>query len=260
MSNVLRTDGEDVQPVEERRETPQDLRMLRQLGDYAVSQCILKNPLFRKLSTGKLTHAERTLVREQLRCTQEPLRKLAETGAGEAIKGKDPETALCLQRVSQFMLSGGEGAVMPAVHPATAEFIRSLDGIGEKQDFIRIGAAFYALLRTVPVERLLARLYEDPQLVRARTRSDLGAAGSIASEPSDVLLTGSANAVGQYLERDLEDALRLYVTGHHTFHEGIMKGINLMAEAKIRWYQELDRDLEARRKGPAKDDLLPMGK
>ncbi len=244
MGNEPRRPGVDgAQSAEEINEVPQDLRILRQLGDYAATQLVVHNPLFQKFSQGELGPDERRELREQLKHIVSHIRKMAAVGIEGAGKGNDHETSVVLQQITYYLFHETPESGTATIHPATQSFLQSIDDLAENGDYILIAAAVYALVRMAPFERLLTAKSDNPVAVRNGVRRELRS--KVPADISDEfkVLLGTAEYVEEHLRNNLEHAIKMYVTARYTFQEGILKGIDIITEAKRKFYQDLPSEV-----------------
>ena len=167
MGNEPRYHGVDGEKsLEEINKVPQDLRILRQLGDHAATQLVVHNPFFQKFSQGELGPEERQTLQEQLEYAMSHIRKMAMVGIEEARKGNDIDTSVVLQQITYYLLRDVPKRGTANIHPATQSFLQSIDDLAESRDYILIAAAVYALVRMAPFERLLTGPSNNPAAVR----------------------------------------------------------------------------------------------
>lgn len=244
MGNEPRRSGVDgAQSAEETNEVPQDLRILRQLGDYAATQLVVNNPFFQQFSQGELGPEQRLMLREQLEFVVSHIRKMAAVGIEEAGKGNDMETSVVLQQIRYYLFRDVPKSGTATVHPATQSFLQSIDDLAGSGNYILIAAAVYALVRMAPFERLLTAKSDNPVAVRNGVRKELR-----SKVPTDVsgelkTLMGTGEYLEEHLKDNLEHAITMYVTARYTFQEGILKGIDIITEAKRKFYRDLPSDI-----------------
>ncbi len=235
----------------QQKEIPQDVRILRQLGDYAAKELILNNPLFIKLGKGELKDEARQRLKEQLAFLDPHIFDLLRIGIESSLEAQSDNIAQALQQIAAYTPHRRKD--IGFVEPCTLSFLKTLNKLGGKRNHFQIAAAAYAMLRMRQSEKLLLPPPENPSSarkkiagIRASLRADIEDTGTLPGgekgkliDLSEILQRHASmnEEVHSAQVSDMESSLQNYVLARYPFREGIMKGIETMVKAKKKFYE-----------------------
>lgn len=189
------------------REDSRYLHLLQQLGDHAVREMMDGNPVFQQHFSGTLAPNTREIIKEQADVLNARIGKLAATAAEEAEAANSQRLGTVLRQLAQQqeLIAGCAGnhgnhdnhgnsaGEFEFVHPATQRFLKILDELRARNNYIEIAGALYTLFKMAAAEKILHPDENAPQQIRKATHSQVRVAGLVASEAG--LLAGDNGQV-----------------------------------------------------------------